>query len=57
MTAMKGVRVLVVDDNALILDLLMKGLAPHCETQQPADGGDALLKIVDCRARNPGLRW
>lgn len=47
MTAMTDVRVLVVDDNALILDLLMKGLAPHCEAQAAADGADALLKIVD----------
>ena len=38
---------LVVDDNALILDLLMKGLAPHCQTSAAADGADALLKIVD----------
>src|SRR5580692_5692655 len=43
----KDVKVLVVDDNALILDLLMKGLAPHCEAQAAADGADALLKIVD----------
>jgi CheY-like chemotaxis protein len=62
MTAMKGVRVLVIDDNALILDLLMKGLAPHCETEAAADGADALLKIVDdppdlilCDYRMPGL--
>jgi CheY-like chemotaxis protein len=62
MTAMTDVRVLVVDDNALILDLLMKGLAPHCETVAAADGGDALLKIVDdppdlilCDYRMPGL--
>ena len=62
MTAMTDVRVLVVDDNALILDLLMKGLAPHCETQAAADGADALLKIVDdppdlilCDYRMPGL--
>src|ERR1700728_4234382 len=47
MTALKDVKVLVVDDNALILDLLMKGLAPHCEALAAADGGDALLKIVD----------
>ena len=62
MTAMTDVRVLVVDDNALILDLLMKGLAPHCETHAAADGADALLKIVDdppdlilCDYRMPGL--
>ena len=47
MTPAKDVRVLVVDDNALILDLLMKGLAPHCQTSAAADGADALLKIVD----------
>jgi len=46
-TPAKDVRVLVVDDNALILDLLMKGLAPHCQTSAAADGADALLRIVD----------
>jgi CheY-like chemotaxis protein len=47
MTPLKDVKVLVVDDNALILDLLMKGLTPHCEAIAAADGADALLKIVD----------
>jgi CheY-like chemotaxis protein len=47
MAPVKAVKVLVVDDNALILDLLMKALAPHCDTLAAADGGDALLKIVD----------
>jgi len=47
MAAVKDVKVLVVDDNALILDLLMKGLAAHCEAHAAADGADALLKIVD----------
>jgi CheY-like chemotaxis protein len=62
MTPAKDVRVLVVDDNALILDLLMKGLAPHCDIYAAADGADALLKIVDdppdlivCDYRMPGL--
>ena len=62
MAPMKDVKVLVVDDNALVLDLLMKGLAPHCETFAAADGADALLKIVDdppdlilCDYRMPGL--
>jgi len=62
MTALMGVKVLVVDDNALILDLLMKGLGPHCEAFAAADGADALLKIVDdppdlilCDYRMPGL--
>ena len=59
---MKDVKVLVVDDNALILDLLMKGLAPICDVQAAADGADALLKIVDeppdlilCDYKMPGL--
>jgi CheY-like chemotaxis protein len=59
---MKEVNVLVVDDNALVLDLLMKGLAPHCEVHAAADGADALLKIVDappdlilCDYKMPGL--
>jgi CheY-like chemotaxis protein len=62
MTPLKDVKVLVVDDNALILDLLMKGLAPHCEAFAAADGADALLRIVDdppdlvlCDYRMPGL--
>ena len=62
MTPAKAGRVLVIDDNALILDLLMKGLAPHCQTSAAADGADALLKIVDdppdlilCDYRMPGL--
>ncbi len=62
MTPIKDVKVLVVDDNALVLDLLMKGLAPHCDVHAAADGADALLKIVDdppdlvvCDYRMPGL--
>jgi CheY-like chemotaxis protein len=47
MTLMKDVKVLVVDDNALILDLLMNGLLPHCDARAAADGADALLRIVD----------
>jgi CheY-like chemotaxis protein len=59
---MKGVKVLVVDDNALVLDLIAKGLEPHCDVRTAADGADALLKIVDdtpdlvlCDYRMPGL--
>ncbi len=62
MAAVKDVKVLVVEDNALILDLLMKGLAPHCDASAAADGGDALMKAVDdppdlilCDYRIPGL--
>ncbi len=59
---MKEVKVLVVDDNALILDLLMKNLSPHCDVRAASDGADALLKIVDdppdlvlCDYKMPGL--
>ena len=62
MTPNKDVHVLVVDDNPLILDLIVKGLAPHCETSATTDPADALLKIVDsppdlvvCDYRMPGL--
>jgi len=62
MTPNKDVKVLIVDDNALVLDLLMKGLTPHCDVRAAGDGADALLKIVDdppdlvlCDYRMPGL--
>jgi two-component system, OmpR family, phosphate regulon response regulator PhoB len=62
MTAAKDVKVLVVDDNALVLGLLMKGLSQHCDAHAAADGADALLKIIDeqpdlvvCDYRMPGL--
>ena len=62
MTPIKDVRVLIVDDNALVLDLLMKGLSPHCDAKAAGDGADALLKIVDdppdlvvCDYRMPGI--
>jgi DNA-binding response OmpR family regulator len=47
MTPAKDVKVLVVDDNPLILDLLMKGLSQHCEAHAASDSTDALLKIID----------
>jgi len=62
MTPLKDVKVVVVDDSALVLDLLMKGLSPHCDARAASDGADALLKIVDeppdlivCDYRMPGL--
>jgi len=44
---MKTVKVLVIDDNPLVLGLLQKGMEPHCEVIPATDGADALLKIVD----------
>jgi CheY-like chemotaxis protein len=62
MTPAKDVRVVVVDDNPLILELLRKGLAPHCEVQATTDSADALMKIIDeqpdlvvCDFRMPGI--
>lgn len=59
---MKGVKVLVVDDNKQVLSLIAKGLEPHGEVRTASDGADALLKIVDetpdlilCDYRMPGL--
>ncbi len=44
---MKSIRVLVVEDNALILEMISKGLEPHAEVTTAADGVDALLKAVE----------
>lgn len=59
---MKDVKVLVVDDNPLVRELIAKGLEPHCEVLAATDGADALLKAVDdapdmilCDYRMPGL--
>jgi CheY-like chemotaxis protein len=40
-------RVLVVDDNPLIRDLVVRSLQPICDVVAAEDGGDALLKAVD----------
>jgi CheY-like chemotaxis protein len=59
---MKDVKVLVVDDNPLVLDLIAKGLEPHCDVRAEMDAADALLKAIDdppdlilCDFRMPGL--
>jgi CheY-like chemotaxis protein len=44
---MKAVRVLVVEDNPLVLELIKRGLEPHCELSTAADGADALLQAID----------
>jgi CheY-like chemotaxis protein len=62
MTLAAKIRVLVVDDNPLVRDLMVRGLEPICEVVAAADGGDALLKAVEdppglivCDYRMPGL--
>ncbi len=58
----KSVRLLVAEDNPLVLDLIVKGMEPYCEVITAKDGGDALLKVVDdppdvilCDYKMPGI--
>jgi len=62
MTALKTVKVLIVDDNPLVRDLMARGMEPHCEVLTASDGADALLKVIDhppdliiCDHKMPGL--
>ena len=55
-------KVLLVDDNPLILDLMRRGLEPHADIAGCTDGTDALLQcissppdLVICDYRMPGL--
>lgn len=43
----KTVKLLVADDNPLVLDLIVKGLGSHCQVITATDGADALLKVID----------
>ena len=45
--AAKSVRVLLVDDNPLVRDLMARSLEPICNVSIAADGADALLQAVD----------
>jgi CheY-like chemotaxis protein len=47
MTHGAKVRVLVVDDNPLIRDLVVQSLQPLCDVVVAEDGADALLKAVE----------
>jgi CheY-like chemotaxis protein len=58
----KTVKVLVADDNPLILDLIVRGMEPHCDVITASDGADALMKVIDnppdlivCDYKMPGL--
>ena len=44
---MANVRVLLVDDNPMVLDLLRKALEPLAVLTTAGDGADALLKAID----------
>jgi CheY-like chemotaxis protein len=59
---MKAVRVLVVDDNPLVRELLTKGFEPHAEVLCAGDGVEAILKVVEqapdlivCDYKMPGV--
>src|ERR1019366_5813090 len=41
------IRVLIVDDNPLVRDLMCHGMEPHCQVIAAADGADALLRAID----------
>jgi len=43
----QDVRVLIVDDNPMIRDLMCRGMEPHCSVISSPDGADALLKSID----------
>ena len=46
-SAAKNVRALIVDDNPLVRDLMVRGLEPICDVSVAIDGADALLQAVD----------
>ena len=46
-TGSKSVRLLVVEDNPLVRDLIEKGMESHCEIVFADDGADALLKAIE----------
>jgi CheY-like chemotaxis protein len=48
MTAVaKSVRALIVDDNPLVRDLIVRGLESICDISVAVDGADALLQAID----------
>jgi CheY-like chemotaxis protein len=58
----KTVRLLLVDDNPLVRDLIEKPLDAVCDVLVAADGADALLRVIDdppdvilCDYKMPGL--
>ena len=58
----KSVKLLLAEDNPLVRALIAKALDPYCEVMVAADGGDALLRVVDelpdvilCDYKMPGL--
>jgi CheY-like chemotaxis protein len=56
------VKLLLVEDNPLVLELVFRGIEHVCDVMVASDGGDALLKTVDdppdvilCDYKMPGL--
>src|ERR1700686_1881799 len=46
-TSSNDLRVLIVDDNPLIRELIRRGMEPHLTVIDATDGADALLKSID----------
>jgi len=42
-----NVKLLLVDDNPMVLEMLRQGLAPLANVQTANDGADAMLKAID----------
>ena len=42
-----NIKVLLVDDNPMVLEMLRQAMAAFCTVQPLTDGGDALLKAID----------
>ena len=42
-----NIKVLLVDDNPMVLEMLRQAMSSFCSVQPLADGGDALLKAID----------
>ena len=42
-----NIKVLLVDDNPMVLEMLRQAMAGFCAVQPLTDGGDALLKAID----------
>lgn len=64
MSAQSGtaVRLMVAEDNPLVLELIVKSLEPHCELIVATDGTDALVKAMEmtpdvilCDYKMPGI--
>jgi len=45
-TPLKTIKVLIVDDNPLVLDLVARGMNPLCQVTTAADGAEARAQVA-----------